>query len=241
MTVNSLTLFSVIGVLALGIHSPAAAQSTAADASVQSLGAIQRAAVAGLRRGLDPGLTGVELNATGLDERLRLPACPAPLVADATPPRAGQSRALVRVACDANHWNINVSVDIRRTAPVLVMRRAVARGEPIGAADVVEQTRVLPGLASPFVGRVSELSGRVTRRTVLSGTALTADALTPALLIHRGQSVTLTSSAAGLEVNAPGRAMADAGQNQRVRVQNLYSLKIVEGVADTEGVVRVGP
>jgi flagella basal body P-ring formation protein FlgA len=44
---------------------------------------------------------------------------------------------------------------------------------------------------------------------------------------------------AGIEVRAPGLAMADATANQRVRVQNLNSLKIVEGVADTEGVVRV--
>jgi flagellar basal body P-ring formation protein FlgA len=42
-------------------------------------------------------------------------------------------------------------------------------------------------------------------------------------------------------VRAPGLALADASVNQRVRVQNLNSLKIVEGVADTEGVVRVRP
>jgi flagella basal body P-ring formation protein FlgA len=41
-------------------------------------------------------------------------------------------------------------------------------------------------------------------------------------------------------VRAPGLAMSDAAANQRLRVQNLYSLKIVEGVADTDGVVRVG-
>ena len=35
--------------------------------------------------------------------------------------------------------------------------------------------------------------------------------------------------------------MADAAANQHVRVQNLNSLKIIEGIADTEGVVRVQP
>jgi flagella basal body P-ring formation protein FlgA len=33
--------------------------------------------------------------------------------------------------------------------------------------------------------------------------------------------------------------MSDAPAQGRVRVKNLNSLKIVEGVADTEGVVRV--
>jgi flagella basal body P-ring formation protein FlgA len=35
--------------------------------------------------------------------------------------------------------------------------------------------------------------------------------------------------------------MADAAADQRVRVRNLNSLKIIEGVADTAGVVRVNP
>ena len=53
--------------------------------------------------------------------------------------------------------------------------------------------------------------------------------------------MTLAASRPGIEVRAPGLALADASANQRVRVQNLNSLKIVEGVADTEGVVRVNP
>ena len=64
---------------------------------------------------------------------------------------------------------------------------------------------------------------------------MTADALAAALLIHRGQDVTLAAHAGGFEVRAPGLALADAAANQRVRVQNLNSLKIVEGVADTDG------
>jgi flagella basal body P-ring formation protein FlgA len=53
--------------------------------------------------------------------------------------------------------------------------------------------------------------------------------------------VTLAAATAGIEVRAPGRAMSDAAANQRVRVQNLNSLKIVEGVAETQDVVRVSP
>ena len=71
------------------------------------------------------------------------------------------------------------------------------------------------------------------------GRAVSADALDAPLLIHRGQNVVLAARAGGLEVRAPGIALADAGAEQRVRVRNLNSLKIVEGVADTAGVVRV--
>jgi len=49
------------------------------------------------------------------------------------------------------------------------------------------------------------------------------------------------TAAGGIEVRAPGRALADAAASQRLRVQNLASLKIVEGVAETDSVVRVSP
>jgi flagella basal body P-ring formation protein FlgA len=236
MSVNTLTL-SIIATLSM-------CTAGAADASddAQSLGAIQRAAEHALRRQLDPGLAGVQLTAVDLDARLRVPACPTSLATEATMPRGTQSRVVVRVACKAPaNWSINVPVDIRRETTVLVLRRPVARGESIGAGDVSVQTRVLPGLASPYVSKLADLNGRLTRRQLSEGTAVTAEAMNVPLLIHRGQSVTLASAAAGFEVRAPGVALADAAANQRVRVQNQNSLKIVEGVADTDGVVRVNP
>lgn len=236
MSVNSLTLFcsGTLAVLAV-----ASAAALPADGT-QPLAAVQRAAESAVRRELDPALTGVRLNASELDARLRVPACPTALDTSAMPPRGNQTRVLVRVSCKAPaNWNINVPVDIRRETSVLVLRRAMARGESIGAADVNVQTRTLAGLASPYFSKISELEGRVTRRPLAEGTAVTAEAMNAALLIHRGQSVTLTWAMSGIEVRAPGVAMADAAASQRVRVQNLNSLKIVEGVADIDGVVRV--
>lgn len=51
----------------------------------------------------------------------------------------------------------------------------------------------------------------------------------------------LTAALAGIEVRAPGKALADATADQRVRVQNLHSLKVIEGIAESPGVVRVSP
>jgi flagellar basal body P-ring formation protein FlgA len=236
MSVNSLTLSCAVALL---VSMPAGADSVVGD-GMQSLKSVQRAAESALRRELDASLSGVTLTAADLDARLRIPACPGALDTSATLPRLNQTRVLVRVSCKAPaNWNLVVPVDIRRETTVLVLKRAMAPGESIGAADVTVQTRTVPGLVSPFIANVSELAGRLTRRSLPEGTTLTAEAMNVALLIHRGQSVTLTSAAAGIEVRAPGLAMADAGPNQRVRVQNLNSLKIVEGVADSDGVVRV--
>jgi flagella basal body P-ring formation protein FlgA len=239
MIVNRLTLPAVV--LALCMGAPALANEPAQEPGIQPLKGIRAAAESAVRGVIDPALSSVELKVSFIDARLRLPACGGKLDTFATAPRTGQSRVTVRVGCPAPAWTLNVPVEVRRSHSVLVMRRAVARGETIAAGDVISQTRVLPGLASPFVARVEDLGNRLTRRPIPAGTALPADALEAALLIKRGQQVTLVAQTAGFEVRAPGKAMGDASARQRVRVQNLNSLKIVEGLAETENVVRVSP
>jgi len=240
MAVKSLSVFCVLALAGLArAQAPAVAD---APAGLQSLAAVRSAAERALRRQIDPQLAGVTLNAAALDSRLRLAACPTELETFAQPPRGNQARGLVRVSCSGGAtWTLNVPVEIRRELDVLVLRRAVTRGEILGPADVVAQKRQVASLSSPYVGRVADLAGRPTRRPLPEGTPVTAEALSAALLIKRGQTVTLTASTAGFEVRAPGRALADASASQRLRVQNLDSLKIVEGVAESDGVVRVSP
>jgi flagellar basal body P-ring formation protein FlgA len=201
--------------------------------------AVRASAAQAVRTVIDASLPAVTLVPATLDERLRLPVCGARLGTYVPELRANQAKLLVRVSCASPAWYLNVPVEIRRTHDVLVVKRALGRGQTVDAADVEIQKRELPGLASPFVASIADLSGRLTRRPVPAGTALPADALKAALLIHRGQSVTLAAVSNGIEVRAPGLALADAPAHGRVRVQNLNSLKIVEGVADTESVVRV--
>ncbi|HKU89237.1 MAG TPA: flagellar basal body P-ring formation chaperone FlgA [Steroidobacteraceae bacterium] len=244
MAVKALSVFCVLVVAGVApaqgqVRSAAVAET---PPGLQSLAAVRSAAERALRRQIDPQLGGVTLNAVALDTRLRLAACPNALDTLAQPPRGNQARALVRVSCSgAVTWTLNVPVEIRRELDVLVLKRAVARGEILGAADVVAQKRQVASLTSPYVGRVADLAGRPTRRPLPEGMPVTAEALSAALLIKRGQAVTLTASTAGFEVRAPGRALADASASQRLRVQNLDSLKVVEGIAESEGVVRVSP
>ena len=237
MWVKTLT----VGMAALSCACFAHGADKAAD-GLQTLSSVRASAERAVRAVLDPKATGVSVEAGSLDSRLRLAACAAPLETHAQPPRGNQSRVLARISCtQGSPWTVHVPVDIRRTHSVLVLRRAVARGETIAPTDVDTQTRELPGMASPYVMKVEELTSRLTKRALPAGTLLSADALTAALLIHRGQEVTLTASSNGFEVRAPGKALADAAAQQRVRVQNLLSLKVVEGVADSAGVVRVTP
>ena len=60
-------------------------------------------------------------------------------------------------------------------------------------------------------------------------------------VVKRGQQVTLLASVGGIEVRATGRALNDAQAAGRVRVQNLASQMVVEGVVESGSVIRVTP
>jgi flagella basal body P-ring formation protein FlgA len=59
------------------------------------------------------------------------------------------------------------------------------------------------------------------------------------VIVHRGQDITLVASSGTFEVRAAGRALADAAAGTRLRVQNLSSMKVVEGMVESSDVVRV--
>jgi len=88
---------------------------------------------------------------------------------------------------------------------------------------------------------VASLEHRTLARPLPAGTALMADALLADLIVRQGQEVTLVASAPGISVRATGKALQDGREGARVRVQNLASLKVVEGVVDASGVIEITP
>lgn len=211
-------------------------------AATQTLDSIQAAAEEYVRAQLPAGAKHY-VTAARLDQRLRLDACASPLEAFAQNSNtAGMSgRTTVGVRCSAaTPWTIYVPVTIEVEIPVLVLRRALPRRARIGLTDVEPQVRRLSGSAASFVSDATALQGHRLKRAVPVGTALTVDMLTPDLLVRRGQQVTLIAANGPVQIRAQGQALSDGGVADRVRVQNVTSLKIVEGVVESESVVRVG-
>jgi flagellar basal body P-ring formation protein FlgA len=106
---------------------------------------------------------------------------------------------------------------------------------------VTEETRRVAGLAVGYVTDVAALAHHTLARSLPAGTALTADAMLADLIVHQGQEVTLIATAPGVSVRATGKALQDGREGARVRVQNLASLKVVEGVVDANGVIEITP
>ena len=161
-----------------------------------------------------------------LDPALRMPACTQPL-------QAQQATAgTVEVACPEG-WRLFVPVKLRRSQPVLVLARGVAAGEPVPADALAVETRDASRIAGAALSDPAQAAGQVARRTLPAGTVLSAGDLAAPRLVRRGDQVALVSRRGGVEVRVSGRALGDAGENERVAVENLSSRRVLQG--------RVGP
>jgi flagella basal body P-ring formation protein FlgA len=214
-----------------------------ADEGIQSLDAIRAAAQAYVTQQVPKQAPGtMHVNVGALDSRLRLAPCANPLKTSLPAGATFSARMTVAVSCATGSvWTVYVPVTVESQTSVLVLRRAAGRGSRLTAADVEAQIRVISGTGDSYLTDVAELSGRTVKRPLGAGTALTVDTMADDLLVRRGQRVTLLASAGGLEVRATGLAMNDAPAAGRVKVQNLSSNRIVEGVVETADVIRITP
>jgi len=168
-----------------------------------------------------------------VDPALRMPACPQPL-------QARQATAgTVEVACP-DGWRLYVPVRQRRSQTVVVLARGVAAGETVPAEALATEQRDAARIAGAALSDPAQAAGRIARRTLPAGTVLAPGDLVAPRLVRRGDTVALVSRAGGVEVRVAGRALGDAGADERVAVENLSTRKVVQGRVGPGGEVLVG-
>lgn len=193
-------------------------------ADFQPVDTIKAAALGALPVGADADAT--------LDPALRLPRCGAALVARV------QGSNSVEVGCP-DGWRLFVPVRVRRSQTVLVLSRGIAPGETITADAFVPETRDASRIVGAAVADPAQAVGRVARRMLSAGAVLSATDLVAQRLIRRGDNVALVSRRGGVEVRVVGKALGDAGESERVTVENLSSRRVVQGVVGPGGDVWV--
>lgn len=224
-----------------------AAGGSEAPASTQSLEAIARKAEATMRAAL-PSPAGpaaaspvTRVAARTPDPRLRLAPCDGELGGALPGGVAGsRGRGIVQVSCPGPvRWSVLVPVTVETEIDALVTRRSLPRGVVPAAEDLEPRRLVLAGSADSYVTNLDQVSGFQLARPLASGSPLTREVLAAGPVVRRGESVTLVTMLGGLQVRAPGLALQDARPGERVRAQNVNSLKVVEGRADKQGMIEV--
>ncbi len=150
-------------------------------------------------------------------------------------------RSDIVVETQARPYTTSVSgrVIIKRDVPVLARR--LERGVAIGEADITWITVAEDKMPSGAITDASQLLGREMRHDHPDRQILNVRDVIPPRLVTRGSLVTLKIQTPHMTITAQGRAMQDGAEGEVIRVTNTQSNRIVEGMVDASGTVRIQP
>lgn len=144
------------------------------------------------------------------------------------------------VRCDGNRpWKLFVPAQVRLMRPVVVANRALARGQHLAAQDLRIEHRDVGDLRRPAVRDPAQVLGYVVYRAIAPGHVVDAMMLRAPILVERGRRVRMLVRAQGVSISMSGEAMEDGALGEIVKVRNISSRSIVEGVVSGFGAVRL--
>ncbi|MEZ5499534.1 MAG: flagellar basal body P-ring formation chaperone FlgA [Steroidobacteraceae bacterium] len=182
----------------------------------------------------------VQVIQDNLDRRLRLPACKQALHGRIPTHTTISRQATVMISCDAPRWSIYTQLALRSRINALVAKRTLPRGTQLSDADVTIEREWRDGPPGDYLREGEDLTALQLRRSVSAGSVLTSSDLEAAVLVRRGQSVTLLSEMPGVLVRSDAIALADGRQGGPVAVRSISSQRVVDGVVAGPGLVRAG-
>lgn len=188
-----------------------------------------------------PALTPHERLVAGpLSANTRLALCSQAVKPSVSPGGQMRDRILVQLSCPGTpSWHIYVSVRVVGTSQVTIAAHAIVAGSVLTAADVRTEQRDISELPPGYMDDPAVTVGLTAGRPISSGAVITNQLLLGTKAVERGQTVTLVADAGGMSVSMQGRALSDGLVNQRVKVENLSSGKVVEGIARSQQVVEI--
>lgn len=180
------------------------------------------------------------LEITEPDPRLHLSSCEVPLVAQPLRPGPIQSAITLSVSCAApKPWRVYVPVRVSAMGDVLVASRALPAGTVLAAEDVVVARRQITDLSYGYLQRAEAGVGSILRRPVAEGAVILPSLLTQPMAVRRGQQVLIEAVQGPIRVQGAGEMLADGATGTRVKVRNLASGRVVEGLVQVDGRIRV--
>jgi flagella basal body P-ring formation protein FlgA len=182
----------------------------------------------------------IELIVGRLDSRLRLRDCKMPL--EAFLPNAGQLRGKVTIGvrCKSKKpWTLYVPAEILIFNQVIVSLHPLRRGHIIRAGDITRTRMKTSDKNATYFTDSGQVIGKVLTQHLSGGKIISARILQAQRLVHRGQAVTLIAISNDLQVRTTGKALGDGAFGDVIRVKNLKSNRIIEGIVKKQGTVQV--
>jgi len=182
----------------------------------------------------------VEISVGRIDRRLKLATCQESPSAFLAAGAKLQGKLTVGLRCTGpKPWTVYVPAHIKIFAEVVAATQPLIRGQEITTNDIMFVRQELSQLRSGYFIKTEAVIGKILTQNIAAGHAITPKRVKAAVLVRRGEKVTIIASVGALKVKGKGEALKDAARGERVSVRNSQSKRIVHGIATKPGTVNV--
>ncbi len=209
-----------------------------AESTIQPVESIQSAAIAHMQTLVTD--QGAVVSSKQLDPRLRLTQCDQAIETFKAPGSKLQGNTIVGVRCSGiNPWSIYVQVKITRELPVVVLEHSRPVGHVLASTDLIFMKHDVYSLNGGYFLDINEVIGKELKHNLTPSRVLNPRLLKKANIVQRGKRVGIVSASNGIQVRMQGEALMNGSKGQRIRVRNLKSKRIVEGVVKNASTVVI--
>jgi len=182
----------------------------------------------------------IEISVGRIDRRLKLAVCQKAPTAFLTTGAKLQGKLTVGLRCAGpKPWTIYVPAQIKIFADVIAVTQPLLRGTQISATDIMFVRQELDQLRSGYFTKKDAVIGKILTQNLAAGHAITPKRIKAAILVRRGEKVTIEVSMGALKVSGKGKALNDAARGERVSVRNSQSKRVIQGIVTKPGTVAV--
>jgi flagellar basal body P-ring formation protein FlgA len=208
---------------------------------IQSRESIEHAAYMYAFEQVQTSYDNAQIEMEPLDSRLRLQACDRPLEAFTTNNRkVALGKQTIGVKCNSPvTWSLYVPVKVKVFRPVVITSRPLAANQLISKSDIRVVSLDIGSFNQGYVKNPEHIIGQQLKYRLSMGVVINPNSLKQQKIIKRGEMISLVAVAGKMEVRMSGTALSDGTLGQRVRVKNLSSKRVVVGVVDGPGVIKI--
>lgn len=130
-------------------------------------------------------------------------------------------------------------MSVKNFKKVAILKHAVTRNTVLTNEDISLGKININRLSSGYFDDITELTGKILTRNLIKGEVLTKHHIKLPIAINRGQRVTVIAKNSVIEVRMEGTAMSRGAIGERIKVKNIKTKRIIEGVIVNKHLISV--
>jgi flagella basal body P-ring formation protein FlgA len=208
--------------------------------SLQSLASIEQAAYVHALHDAQASYSQPQVLVDSLDTRLRLQQCDKALHSFSNSVSNTVGSRTIGVKCQgAVEWTVYVPVKVKVIKPVVVSSRPLPANQTLTAKDVRLEAMDIADLRHGYKESLEQVVGQQLKYPLSVGMVIPTRSLKQERVVRRGEQIVLLAKAGTMEVRMNGTALDDASVGETVKVKNSSSQRVVEGIVQAPGIVKV--